>query len=151
MKRLFNWFGSFLSDGEIKPPANPYDSFYTAAQGDPLLPQTEKQLNLFIDQIVRDYALPDNDDTYDAIATMILHLPQGKCYVPKDYFGHSVLKSIANQVAYKRLGELKKTRDMKQKLEVVAPAIHKLCAKVKKAKFKQADTKQRSAHERQCI
>lgn len=92
-----------------------------------LLPTTEEQLDVFVASLIKEYALPEGDDTYDAIATMILHLPHTKAYATRSYFGNGVLKSMANRAAYNRLRELAKRReakelDEKQKLTLVENA-----------------------------
>ncbi len=76
-----------------------------------LLPQTPEELERYFDLIIRDYQLPDNDDTRDAVATMILHLPQTKVYVPMSYFADCVRKSIANKVAFDQLQIFKARRE----------------------------------------
>ena len=81
------------------------------------LPQTELELDEFVQSIIDEFKLPSGDDTYDAIATMIMHLPQTKAYVPRSYFGHGVYKAMANRAAYYRLMEIKKRRDAKEKVE----------------------------------
>lgn len=68
-----------------------------------LLPTTAEALDEFVDVITKEYELPPGDDTYDAIATMILHLPQTRAFMPHSYFGHGVLKSMANKAAFDKL------------------------------------------------
>lgn len=82
-----------------------------------LLPVTETLLDDFVKSLTEEFSLPDGDDTYDAIATMILHLPQTKAYMPRSYFGNGVLKSMANRAAYGKLKELKARRDAKEEEE----------------------------------
>lgn len=85
------------------------------------LPTTEEGLDSFVAEITELYNLPEGDDTYDAIATMVLHLPQTKAYSTLAYFGHAVLKSMANQVAFKKLKELKKKREDKEAALLATP------------------------------
>lgn len=78
-----------------------------------LLPTTVAALDEFVASITTEYGLPEGDDTYDAIATMILHLPHTKAYALRSYFGHGVLKSMANRAAYDKLTELRERREAK--------------------------------------
>jgi len=82
-----------------------------------LLPTTEEGLDHFVASLVEDYELPNTDDTYDAIATMILHLPQTKAFMPRSYFGHGVLKSMANKVAFEKLKIFRDRREAAEKLK----------------------------------
>jgi hypothetical protein len=89
-----------------------------------LLPTTTEALDTFVASITQEYGLPEGDDTYDAIATMILHLPHTKAYAPRSHFGNGVLKSLANKAAYDKLTEfrekrLKKEAEEKAKLTLV--------------------------------
>ena len=74
-----------------------------------LLPTTVLGLEGFIQDIIDEFELPTGDDTADAICTMIMHLPHTQAYAPRKHFGHGVLKSLANRVAYDKLVELKAT------------------------------------------
>ena len=78
------------------------------------LPITVAELDAFVERLINDYKLPPGDDTYDAIATMIMHLPH-VCAVKEDeYFVHGVWKSMANLAAYSRLQEFRAKRDAAQ-------------------------------------
>lgn len=79
-----------------------------------LLPTDLSALDAFVESITQEFKLPAGDDTYDAIATMILHLPQTRAYALRSYFGNGVLKSLANQAAYTRLQEFRKKREEKE-------------------------------------
>jgi hypothetical protein len=76
-----------------------------------LLPTNVPDLDLFVASIIESFSLPNTDDTYDMIATMIMHMPQTACRAPKRYFGESVLKGMANQAAYKKLAEFRHKRE----------------------------------------
>lgn len=78
------------------------------------LPTSVDELDIFVDLLIKDYALPPGDDTYDVVATMILHLPQTKAFMPRSYFGNGVYKSLANQAAFTRLGEIRQRRDAQE-------------------------------------
>lgn len=87
-----------------------------------LLPQDEAALDQFVESIATEFNVPTGDDTYDAIATMILHLPQTSAFVPRSYFGNSVRKSLANKAAYNRLRQLaekRKAEEEKAELSLV--------------------------------
>ncbi len=76
-----------------------------------LLPQTESELDSFMDDIIRMFSLPDAEDTRDAIATMILHLNQGRAYASMRYFADGVRKSLANKAAFEKLKIYKENRE----------------------------------------
>lgn len=81
------------------------------SQGDDvLLPTSETALDQFVSDVCAKFNLPTHDDTYDAIATMIMHMPHTKAYAPLAYFGNGVLKSMANRAAYNRLRTLAEKR-----------------------------------------
>lgn len=75
-----------------------------------LLPQTTEALDTYVAEICQEFSLPTTDDTYDAIATMIMHIPPTAAKVPMRYFGESVQKSIANKAAYTKLAEFRNKR-----------------------------------------
>lgn len=91
------------------------------------LPTTVEALDEFMDSLITEFQLPNHDDTRDAIATMVLHLPHTQAFAKRSYFGHGVYKAMANQAAYKRLEayrekreQLKKEVESKAKLELVS-------------------------------
>ncbi len=87
------------------------------------LPKTTEHLDCFVADIIQEFDLPPGDDTYDTIATMILHLPQTTAFKEKSYFGHAVWKSLANKAAYDKLTEFRKKREAEAaaKLEHAPP------------------------------
>lgn len=76
-----------------------------------MLPQTPEDLDTFVASIIEEFSLPPGDDTYDAMATVIMHLPSTRAYAPKSYFASCVRKSLANRAAYTRLRELAQKRE----------------------------------------
>ena len=78
-----------------------------------LLPTSKELLDVFMDDVIRIYDLPDDEDTRDVICTMILHMNQNAAFAPKSYFGHAVLKSLANKAAWEKLEIYKHNRDAK--------------------------------------
>lgn len=75
-----------------------------------LLPQSVEELDTFVAEICKEFSLPATDDTYDNIATMIMHIPPSAAKVPMRFFGESVQKSIANKAAYEKLAEFRAKR-----------------------------------------
>lgn len=96
---------------------NSKDFQQAASEQEVLLPQSAKELDDFVAGIIKDYELPEGDDTYEAIATMILHLPGTRAHAPRAYFANSVRKQIANKYAYEKCGEFVKARESKAREE----------------------------------
>jgi hypothetical protein len=82
-----------------------------------LLPRTPEALDELVQIITAKFDLPPGDETYEAVATMIMHIPAQRAYAPLAYFGNGVLKSMANAAAYQRLGEIAKRRAERKKAE----------------------------------
>lgn len=78
-----------------------------------LLPTTQVELDEFVASITDEFGLPPGIDTYDSIATAILHMPNTKAYAPRWVFGHGVLKAMANAAAYTKLEEFRRAREAK--------------------------------------
>jgi hypothetical protein len=76
-----------------------------------LLPTTAKDLDSFVASLIEEFGLPEGDDTYDMVATQILHLPLTRARAPRSYFANGVLKSMANKAAFEKLQEFKQKRD----------------------------------------
>lgn len=88
------------------------------------LPRDPKELDTFVEEISAHYDLPRNDETYDAIATKMLHMPtETYSAILKDpspaaffdYFGYGVLKMMANTAAWFKCEEFRQKRDEKIK------------------------------------
>lgn len=75
-----------------------------------VLPLTVAALDLYVADLCKAFELPNNDDTYESVATMIMHVPPSACRVPMRFFGESVLKSIANKAAHEKLQEFRDKR-----------------------------------------
>lgn len=71
------------------------------------LPIGAKEFDDFATSILQTYNLPDLPSYRHAIATMIMHLPTTTAYKSKAFFATSVLKAMANQVAYAKIQEIK--------------------------------------------
>lgn len=80
-----------------------------------LLPTNEADLDEFVTSLTEEFNLPAGDDTYDAIATMILHLPSHCAYVLRSHFGNGVLRAMANSAAYNKCREFSAKREAMQK------------------------------------
>jgi len=80
------------------------------------LPQGMTEFEIWSDNILNLYKLPNNESTKFALATMILHLPSGKSKVSKRHFGESLKKASANEIAAAVMQNLK----AKQKARIEA-------------------------------
>ena len=74
------------------------------------LPRTVPALDMWVESICNDFELENNDDTYEMIATTIMHMPMTRAVANKGHFGACVIKSLANQAAYKKLEEFRNKR-----------------------------------------
>lgn len=66
-------------------------------------PQSVEELDIFVSNLCKDYNLPENDDTYECIAGLIMHAPPSVSQAPLIFFASSVKKAIANKAAYLKL------------------------------------------------
>lgn len=64
------------------------------------LPTDTQALDGFVSGIIRDFGLPPGDDTFEAIATMILHLDNRIGRVKRSYFADGAVKFLANKAAF---------------------------------------------------
>lgn len=72
------------------------------------LPYGMEQFDNFCTDLFYTYGLPDNPSYRHAIATQIMHLGPTTNRKPKRYFAKTTLKSMANQIAYLKIQEMKK-------------------------------------------
>ena len=78
------------------------------------LPTSVDDLNDFVSDIINsDPRIPNTEDTYDNIATMLMHLNQNVAKAPLSYFVNGVLKSLANKAAFTKLAEFRDNRAKK--------------------------------------
>ena len=82
------------------------------------LPTDVAGLDRLVQLLVKKFKLPNTDDTYDAIATKIMHLPGHQAFVPLSYLGHSVWKMMANAASYTKLEEFRIKREKKHQKEI---------------------------------
>lgn len=78
------------------------------------LPAGTPQLDAFIKSILKTYNLPDKPSYYQAVATMIMHLPPTQHRASKRFFAKSIMKAMANEIAY---GKIQEIRDAEKKSE----------------------------------
>lgn len=71
------------------------------------LPVGMTEFKSWMDSIIQTYAIPDNDSSRFALATMILHLSSTISSKPKVHFARSMRKAMANQVAAAVMQDLK--------------------------------------------
>ncbi len=86
------------------------------------LPVTTEELDAFVAKVIVYGNLPEGDDTYESIATLILHMPQSVCKAPLSFFADSVNKSRANAIAYGKMQEFSKKRKEAQEAKQVESA-----------------------------
>lgn len=63
------------------------------------LPTTLKDFDKLVDTLVKKYKLEDRNHAAAVLSVAIRHLPSTQAYATLDYFGHYILKSIANHIA----------------------------------------------------
>lgn len=86
------------------------------------LPQGMSEFDAWADDILDIYNLPNNDSTKFALATAIMHIGATECYKPKEYFGRTLLKGAATQIAYAKMNEMKERQAVRAKEEAEAAA-----------------------------
>lgn len=87
---------------KIKKFANRVMSFFPSR-----LPQGMDALDKFILSILDTYDLPNKPSYFNAVATMVLHLPPTQHRASKRYFAKSIMKAIANEIAYGKIQDIK--------------------------------------------
>lgn len=71
------------------------------------LPTGMTEHETFAASIIETYNFPDNLSYKHTIASMILHLDPLVVRKSKSYFAHAIRKSMANQIAYAKIQEIK--------------------------------------------
>lgn len=79
------------------------------------LPQGISEFNTWASSIISLYGMPDNDSVRFALAVSIMHLPSTAAYKPKAYFGYTLIKGAASQVAGGVMQDLKEKQAAEQK------------------------------------
>lgn len=88
------------------------------------LPLSVAELDAYVAQLCKDFDLPNTDDTYENVCTMLMHAPPSVCKAPMRFFGESVKKSIVNQAAYAKLEEFRNKRTAKTKAAAQVQAVN---------------------------
>lgn len=84
------------------------------------LPIGMNEFETWSDDILETYEMPNNPSTKFALATAIMHAQNGRAYFPKAYFGGTLLKGAANQIAHAKMNILKEEQEAKAKAELEA-------------------------------
>lgn len=82
-------------------------SFIDIPEQETLLPQGRAEFDVWADDIISTYKMPNNDSIKFALAVAITHLDPTKDRMPKEYFGRLLRKGAATQVAFAVMDELK--------------------------------------------
>lgn len=86
------------------------------------LPQGLTAFTAWSDDIIDLYGFPDNDSMRFAVAATVVHIREGRAYIPKRYFGLILMKGAATQIAGQVMQDLKakqKATEEASKLQVV--------------------------------
>lgn len=89
------------------------------------LPQGKTEFETWSDSIIETYQMPNNDSVKFALAVAILHLDSTSAFKPKHYFGKTLIKGAASQVAGAVMQELKEKQQALAKAEQEAAAAAK--------------------------
>lgn len=84
-----------------------------------LLPLTRQDFDAFVADIIKKAHVEFDESYIEFIAAAIMHVDQSKDSMPIHYFVSSLRKSIANNLSYSVIKELREARIAKQKLEEV--------------------------------
>lgn len=68
-----------------------------------LLPISPQELDRFISGIIKDYKLPNNATTAEAIAVQILHLDNKTGRARRSFFADCAVKFLANKAAFEMI------------------------------------------------
>lgn len=71
------------------------------------LPTTPEQFDSLVAKVVKKYKLSDSHHAAAIISVAIRHLPNEQATTKLKYLGHSVLKNLANYVAYHKAETMK--------------------------------------------
>lgn len=84
-----------------------------------LLPSGGSEFEKFYSFVINTYNLPDLPSYKQAIATMIMHMPADQHKAAPRIFAKSVMKAMANQVAYDKIQEIreKEAKDEQEQME----------------------------------
>lgn len=85
-----------------------------------VLPTSVEALDTFVAEVISEFSLPNTDDTYELIATMIMHINPNVCHATPRYFADAVLKGLANKAAYDKLTIFRDNRSQAQAAQAAA-------------------------------
>jgi hypothetical protein len=71
----------------------------------------ETDLKALVEHLHDEWSFSISDDTYEAVATTILHAPPDMGRLDSEYIGNRVAKMLANQIAFNKLNEIKTKRE----------------------------------------
>lgn len=71
------------------------------------LPISRKELEIFIEDLIFDFQLPDTDQTKGMICQEIMHMGRTVSKAPRSIFASAVRKQLANDAAYPMIEELR--------------------------------------------
>lgn len=83
------------------------------------LPTTLVAFDALVDTIVKKYKLTDAHHAAAIISVAIRHIPNDEAHTTLEYLGNSVLKNLANYVAYHKGETLKHTAQVDQLINVL--------------------------------
>lgn len=89
-----------------------------SAQFPSKLPIGMMEFNIFYNSIIGLYSYPDDPSYKQAIATMIMHLGPTVKYKSKAFFSAALHKSMANQIAYGVIDEIRQSEKILKQKEV---------------------------------
>lgn len=81
------------------------------------LPSGLQEFDMWAEDIIDLYQAPNNDSVKFTLAVMVLHLDSTTAYKPKEYFGRSLFKGMANQVVSQIIQDLKTKQQDEAKLK----------------------------------
>ena len=76
------------------------------SDGEVLLPQTPEAYEEFTTALLKDFSLPDDQQTRLSVAEIILHLPKDQAWVKRSYIADGVRRGIAHLVAFNKYEEI---------------------------------------------
>jgi hypothetical protein len=79
------------------------------------LPKGSNEFDLFCNSILSIYNIPDFPSYRRTIASLVMHLGPTTTHVPKVFFGRSIRKAMANQVAFDKIQQYKQEEQDLQK------------------------------------
>ena len=80
------------------------------------LPREANELEALFDDVLFTYDIPNDPIYHHAMASLVMHLGPLTTRKSKRFFAHSVIKQIANQVAYDKIQEIKKEAMKREEL-----------------------------------